>query len=52
MDYDHLDGDEKREAVSHSLWMSWEDLLAEIQKCDLLCAVCHRKRTTARRTAG
>jgi hypothetical protein len=45
MDFDHLDGEDKVERISALLNTSKEVLLAEIAKCDLVCANCHRDRT-------
>lgn len=45
MDFDHI-GDDKIENVSKLLHKSsWEAVLAEIEKCELVCANCHRVRT-------
>lgn len=52
MDFDHRDGDAKEALVStlvNSGGMA--RLLAEIEKCDIVCANCHRERTFARRQA-
>jgi hypothetical protein len=49
MDFDHRDGTEKLANVSSILkrW-SWSRLLEEIEKCDIVCANCHRIRTARR----
>ena len=49
MDFDHRDGEEKLGNVSSMVvvW-SWKRLLAEIAKCDVVCANCHRIRTARR----
>lgn len=53
MDFDHLDGDEKAFgiaiAIQHSY--SWRRLRAEIEKCEIVCANCHRIRTFQRMMA-
>jgi hypothetical protein len=52
MDFDHLGEAPKCFEVSAgNSKFSWEKVLAEIAKCDLVCANCHRVRT-ARRRAG
>lgn len=51
MDFDHT-GDNKVNNVGTMVahgW-SWEKIEAEIAKCDLVCANCHRIRTRKRRT--
>ena len=47
MDFDHRDPNEKLFGVSDGVngKMNWEKILAEIDKCDLVCANCHRIRT-------
>lgn len=49
MDFDHRDGMTKMGNISNLIkrW-SWERLLAEVAKCDLICANCHRIRTARR----
>jgi hypothetical protein len=44
MDFDHRPGERKRFAVGRAD-KKWETTLAEIAKCDLVCANCHRLRT-------
>ena len=48
MDFDHVN-DDKVDSVSVLLTSaSWEVVLEEISKCDLVCANCHRLRTHKR----
>jgi hypothetical protein len=45
LDFHHRDGKSKEACVANAIqsgW-SWERVLAEIEKCDILCANCHRK---------
>jgi hypothetical protein len=44
MDFDHVRGTKFR-MVSTMVNYSWERVLNEISKCDLVCACCHRQRT-------
>jgi hypothetical protein len=47
LEFDHL-GD-KRFTIGRALPdRSWESLLAEIEKCEVVCANCHRRRTARR----
>jgi hypothetical protein len=49
MDFDHRDGEEKLGNISSVVFAwSWKRLLAEIAKCDVVCANCHRIRTARR----
>lgn len=52
MDFDHVRS-EKVDNVSHLVVgrYSWETILNEIAKCDIVCANCHRIRTKARTKA-
>lgn len=53
LDFDHLPGFEKRMGISRlvSTCRSWSLIEAEMAKCELVCANCHRIRTVDRRTA-
>ena len=47
MDFDHLEsrkGDDKS-IVSRMAYVSYERFLAEINKCEVVCVLCHRIRT-------
>jgi hypothetical protein len=45
MDFDHRDPSQKMGNISRMLGHSWTKLKAEIAKCDIVCANCHRHRT-------
>lgn len=46
LEFDHREQVGKSFHVSEMMYSySWESILAEIAKCDVLCANCHRKRT-------
>jgi hypothetical protein len=47
LEFDHLDAANKSFGISRAFdnSLSWERILAEIQKCQILCANCHRIRT-------
>lgn len=47
MDFDHVSG-QKVANVSAMLSFSLDRLLAELDKCDVVCSNCHRIRTKAR----
>lgn len=51
MDFDHLPGNKKADNVSTmiSRGFPWEVIQAEISKCEVVCANCHRLRTHNRR---
>lgn len=48
MDFDHRDPSQKKFEIAHRKTLSEENLLAEIAKCDIVCANCHRIRTHER----
>jgi len=48
MDFDHIHG-EKVHLVSRIRNGNMQILMEEIEKCDLICANCHRRRTQKRR---
>ena len=51
MDFDHARGKKLRN-VSRMIDGPLDQLLAEIEKCDLVCSNCHRVRTFNRRRVG
>lgn len=52
MDFDHRDSDKKEFSISQSSVAKWETLLSEAEKCDLVCANCHRMRSHIRQCYG
>jgi hypothetical protein len=53
MQWDHRPGSEKLGDISEDFWgRSREEILAEIAKCDLVCANCHAIRTFTRSNWG
>jgi hypothetical protein len=53
MDFDHRDPRTKLARVPALIANSgWARILAEVDKCDIVCANCHRLRTHVRRTAA
>lgn len=51
LEFDHLPGFEKKFNVSTAVTgstRSWSAILAEIAKCEVVCANCHRRRTASR----
>ena len=52
LDFDHLPGCDKKFNISQSIVNhSWESVLAEIAKCEIVCSNCHRIREWERRNA-
>lgn len=47
LEFDHIDRDTKDSPISQAIWANWsmKRLLAEIDKCQVLCANCHRRKT-------
>lgn len=43
LDFHHLDPNEKDFQIAGSQQRSWTKILAEIEKCVVLCSNCHRK---------
>lgn len=56
MDFDHRDPSTKNRKAAGMIALAarvgWDEVLAEIAKCDIVCANCHRIRTVAQRKAG
>jgi hypothetical protein len=48
MDFDHVRG-QKLFGISENTNYSFEDLVTEVEKCDIICSNCHRIRTEERR---
>ncbi|KKM26834.1 hypothetical protein LCGC14_1580840 [marine sediment metagenome] len=50
LEFDHVRGEKDCDiAIMLTSGAGWEALVAEANKCDLVCANCHRVRTSARR---
>lgn len=49
LDFDHLPGSSKVNNISNMLTCSWESIIKEIDKCEVVCANCHRIRTVERK---
>jgi len=51
MDFDHREGEEKKGVINRMIAMGWarQTIMAEIAKCDVVCANCHRERTHQRK---
>ncbi len=47
--FDHLPGSDKKYNVGDMATRNWSEVLAEIEKCQVLCANCHAIETAARR---
>src|SRR6516162_1428247 len=45
LEFDHIDPEIKSFTISSSLLVPWEQLLAELGKCQLLCHPCHAVKT-------
>jgi hypothetical protein len=53
MDFDHVRGDKVANLSQlRNGRAKWEIILAEIAKCEIVCANCHRQRTHLRHTGG
>lgn len=47
LEFDHVDPATKELEISKSMFRRWDLLLAEVQKCVLRCAECHKTRSDA-----
>lgn len=45
LDFDHRDPELKISCIAEMLTCAWPVILAELEKCDIRCAVCHRVKT-------
>lgn len=48
LEFDHL-GDKQFNVGAGFAERNWDSILAEIEKCEVVCANCHRRRTAQRR---
>lgn len=49
LDFDHLPGTEKKFGIAKGVYdFGWATIAAEIAKCEVVCANCHRIRTASR----
>lgn len=48
MEFDHRPGEDKRANVTALTAANYSVLMREVEKCDIICANCHRKRTHER----
>lgn len=48
LDFDHLPGTEKVRDIKSGKQLGWAALQAEVAKCEVVCANCHRIRTVTR----
>lgn len=50
LQFDHMDGFEKKNTVSNLIRSDygWDAIMAEIEKCEVVCANCHAIRTKER----
>lgn len=48
LEFDHVRGKERNISTMMASVCSWEKILVEIEKCEVVCANCHRKRTYKR----
>jgi hypothetical protein len=52
LEFDHVDADAKSFDIGQCLpYRNWQTILQEIEKCEVVCANCHRRRTARRRGA-
>jgi len=47
LDLDHIDRTQKKFKLSQGHRRTWENMMSELEKCIVLCAICHRKKTQA-----
>lgn len=52
LQFDHLPGTHKLFRLSHSAQRAWHLVLAEVAKCEVVCANCHAVRTATRGYTG
>jgi len=48
LEFDHRPGTKKNATVASLMYRSWDIILEEINKCDIVCSNCHAIRTFSR----
>ena len=48
LEFDHRPDTEKSFNIGRSIKKSWDAIIAEVEKCNVVCANCHRRRTIER----
>lgn len=48
LEFDHLPEFTKSRDISNMMFNNWSVIMAEIDKCEVCCANCHRRRTAQR----
>lgn len=51
LEFDHVTGTKSFDVGQCLPRYAWESILDEIEKCEVVCASCHRRRTARRRGA-
>ena len=46
LEFDHIDRSKKKFALNKAWKYKWPTIMEELEKCVVLCANCHRKKTT------
>lgn len=46
LEFDHIDPSTKAFTITTMLAGNWDNLLIEVKKCQLLCSVCHRNKSS------
>ena len=49
LEFDHVRGEKTFDIGASLTYRNWQAILAEIAKCEVVCANCHRRRTANRR---
>jgi hypothetical protein len=49
MDFDHVRGEKSYNIAAAYRWLNWDQLNAEVAKCELVCSNCHRVRSSVRK---
>lgn len=50
LDFDHVRGKKVENISNMAKHYTWEEILKEIKKCELVCSNCHRIRTFKRQS--